>query len=95
MNAMNASLPQRDVPVLYAKCPKSDPGEHWILLDSDTKPNSAVQCLSCGPKGSPTVIVIIDQPWKKGLVSLDEADSGYTQTKPYPDDGRFPRQTAI
>lgn len=88
---MNASPQPRDVPVLYAKCPESASAEHWILLDSQTKPRSAAQCLFCGTN----VSVKIDQPWEKGLVSLSEADAGYTQERPYPDDGRLPRQTAI
>jgi hypothetical protein len=81
MNAINASLQKRDVRVLYAKCPNPDLEEHWILVDFDTKPNGAAQCLRCGPNAN----IEIDQPWKEGRVSHGEQDAGYTITKPDPD----------
>ena len=84
-------MSDRNVLIFYSLCPNPDLPKHWILIDFNTTKTKAAQCKRCGPD----VSVEITQPWKEGLVSLDEAGKGYCEMEPHRESKQFPRQTAI
>jgi hypothetical protein len=76
----------RRVRVRYVRCPNEvDFNAHWILSDWDTKYPPGECRWGAGARP-----VRVTEPLKRGLVSLQESDQGWSETEPDPyDDVRY------